>query len=111
MYGQLNNNLCNARDFYKEITDVWCVLVLRSLNESTHRYCELKRKASGISERKLAQTLKTLERYQFVNKKILSTTPPHVEYSLTSKGKEFFSKIESLAFWVEENYYELYFYK
>jgi len=42
----------------------------------------------GISEKMLAQTLKTLEEEGFVQRRDWNEKPPRVEYSLTAAGRK-----------------------
>ncbi|GAP56934.1 uncharacterized HTH-type transcriptional regulator YtfH [Arthrobacter sp. Hiyo6] len=42
----------------------------------------------GVSEKMLAQTLKTLERDGLVSRKAQPVIPPRVDYSLTERGYE-----------------------
>ncbi|WBP86296.1 winged helix-turn-helix transcriptional regulator [Kitasatospora cathayae] len=41
----------------------------------------------GVSERRLSQTLKALERDGVVDRKLVRSIPSHVEYSLTPTGE------------------------
>lgn len=47
---------------------------------------DLRGSLGGISSRILSQRLKTLERFGIVNRSVLSTRPPRVQYRLTEKG-------------------------
>jgi len=101
--GELFSVKCPSREILKHVTSRWGVLVLVALLEGTHRFSELRRKAGGVSEKMLAQTLQCLEKDGFVNRVSLPVVPPHVEYTLTPMGEEVAHKVELLANWIEEN--------
>ena len=93
---------CPSRDIMRHVTSRWGVLVLIALQGGVHRFSELRRKVSGISERMLAQTLQWLEADGLVDRRSFPVVPPHVEYRLTPLGKEAAEKVASLADWIEE---------
>jgi DNA-binding HxlR family transcriptional regulator len=64
---------------------------------------ELRRRAQGISEKMLAQTLRTLERDGFVHRQAQPVIPPHVDYSLTDRGRELASRLLPLMAWIVAN--------
>lgn len=101
--GDLFAEQCPSREVLKHVTSRWGVLLLVALLSGTHRFSELRRKVSGVSERMLAQTLQWLETDGFVERKSFPVVPPHVEYSLTPLGKEVALKVEALADWIELN--------
>ena len=57
---------CPTRTVLDHVTSKWGVLVLLALSDGTHRWGELRRVVQGISEKMLAQTLRTLEQDGFV---------------------------------------------
>ena len=94
---------CPSRDVLKHVTSLWGVLCLISLRDGTLRFSELRRKASGVSEKMLAQTLKRLEEDGFVRRFSHQVVPPYVEYSLTPLGREVSDQIATLSDWIELN--------
>ena len=99
--GDLFSEKCPSREILKHVTSRWGVLVLVALRGGTHRFSELRRKISGVSERMLAQTLQWLEADGLVLRESFPVVPPHVEYSLTPLGQEAAEKVEVLADWIE----------
>ena len=67
------------------------------------RFNELKKNIDGISSRMLAVTLKKLEGYDIVERKVYPEIPPKVEYSLTKFGFELSDKIIDLSNWFMDN--------
>ena len=101
--GEVLAKECPSREILKHVTSQWGVLVLVALMEGTHRFSELRRKIGGVSEKMLAQTLQQLEKDGFVDRLSHPVVPPHVEYSLTTLGKEIGQQVEALTDWIEIN--------
>ncbi|MBB3038308.1 winged helix-turn-helix transcriptional regulator [Hoyosella altamirensis] len=98
---------CASRPVLQNITGRWGVLVLAALADSTCRFSELRRRIDGVSERMLAQTLQNLERDGLVRRDVLTTIPPHVEYSLTGLGSRITEPLLALIGLVEESVPEI----
>lgn len=96
-------NNCESREMFSHVTSLWGVLCLIALRDGTQRYSELRRKANGISEKMLAQTLRRLESDGFVRRTAHPVIPPHVEYDLTPIGEEVATHVAALADWFEVN--------
>ncbi|MEU9004915.1 helix-turn-helix domain-containing protein [Streptomyces sp. NPDC048551] len=93
--------MCPSRGILEHVTSRWGVLVLASLLERSYRFSELRREVGGVSEKMLAQTLRTLERDGFVLRHAHPVIPPHVDYSLTDLGREAAEQVWALARWSE----------
>jgi DNA-binding HxlR family transcriptional regulator len=85
------------------VTSKWGVLVIVVLSEGTLRWGELRRRAEGISEKMLAQTLKILEHDGLVHRDARPVIPPHVEYRLTGRGRELAALLLPLVDWAVTN--------
>lgn len=94
---------CPSRSILQDVTSKWGVLVLFSLLDGTHRFSELRKKITGISEKMLSQTLQALEADGFVLRIVHPVIPPHVEYQLTQSGIEVAQRVEELVNWIELN--------
>ncbi len=94
---------CASRVLLDHVTSKWGVLVLLALGVDTMRWSELRRCIDGISEKMLAQTLKTLEADGLVRRVARPVVPPHVEYNLTDQGRELHDKLLPLMEWVGVN--------
>lgn len=79
---------CLARDVVDHVTSRWGVWVLISLRTNSLRFYELRESIQGISEKMLAQTLRTLVRDGLLWREVEPTTPPQVTYGLTEFGRE-----------------------
>lgn len=91
---------CPSRVVLDHVTSKWGVLVLVALADGPQRWSELRRRAEGISEKMLAQTLRTLEADGFVHRDAQPVIPPRVDYSLTPRGDELVAHLLPLFGWV-----------
>jgi DNA-binding HxlR family transcriptional regulator len=94
---------CPTRVLLDHITSRWGVLILVGLSSGTMRWSELRRWAQGISEKMLAQTLRTLEADGLVLREQRPVIPPHVDYSLTGRGRELSVLLLPLMDWIIAN--------
>ena len=94
---------CPSRTLLDHVTSKWGVLVLLALGVDTMRWSELRRCIEGVSEKMLAQTLKTLEADGLVRRVAQPVVPPHVEYNLTDAGREVHDRLVPLMEWVGAN--------
>lgn len=79
---------CPSRAVLEHVTSKWGALTLAALSVEPARFSEIRRRVDGISDKMLSQTLKSLEADGFVDRRVESTMPPHVEYALTASGQE-----------------------
>ncbi|GAB2866095.1 winged helix-turn-helix transcriptional regulator [Nocardioides pacificus] len=98
---------CPSRVLLDHVTSKWGVLILVSLAEGPLRWSELRRRAEGVSEKMLAQTLKTLERDGLVDRAAQPVIPPRVDYSLTPLGHELSAVLAPLLAWVVQHAEEI----
>jgi DNA-binding HxlR family transcriptional regulator len=92
---------CPSRILLDHVMSKWGVLVLLALSEGDPlRWSELRRRAQGVSEKMLAQTLRTLQADGLVHRDARPVVPPHVEYSLTTSGEELAAHLVPLMQWV-----------
>lgn len=101
--GELHSIECPSREVLKHVTSLWGVLVLMALRCGTHRYSELRRKAPGVSEKMLSQTLRILEADGFIQRTSFDVVPPHVIYNLTELGQSMTEELSGLVSWIENN--------
>lgn len=95
---------CPVRDVLDRLGDAWTLLVVLYLGERTVRFGELRRGVNGISKRMLSVTLRNLERDGLVTRRVIPTTPPQVEYTLTYIGRSLAVPIQSLTSWAAANH-------
>jgi DNA-binding HxlR family transcriptional regulator len=93
---------CPARPILDQIADKWSMMALAVLEQPT-RFNEIKRQLEGVTQRVLTQTLRRLERNGMVQRRVLQTSPPGVEYSLTPLGQSFREPFTRLYEWTLEH--------
>jgi DNA-binding HxlR family transcriptional regulator len=75
----------------------WTPNVIWQLQGGARRFSELQTYMAPISAKVLSQRLRELEAKHVVNREVLNTKPPSVEYSLTDLGRELIPAIEAIA--------------
>ena len=91
---------CPSRTVLDHVSSKWGVLILVALWNGPQRWSELRRRAEGISEKMLAQTLKTLEGDGFLHRDAQPVIPPRVDYSLSDRGRELVAVLLPLVTWI-----------
>jgi DNA-binding HxlR family transcriptional regulator len=94
---------CAGRDILNHVTSRWGVLILLALLERRYRFSELRRRIGDVSEKMLAQTLRTLEEDGFVLRRDFAEMPPRVEYALTPMGRQLAKHVGALGVWIGNN--------
>lgn len=67
------------------------------------RFGELKKSIPTITNSMLTSTLRDLEKLEIVHREQFNEIPPHVEYSLTKKGKALVPIFVEISKWGETN--------
>jgi DNA-binding HxlR family transcriptional regulator len=98
--GDVFNSECPTRTVLDHVTSKWAVLVLAALMTGPLRFSALRRRIGGVSEKMLAQTLRTLEADGFLAREVAPTTPPQVTYSLTDLGADLTGHLTGLLDWI-----------
>ena len=81
------------------VGDKWTMLVVMLLEPETRRFNEIKRRVSGISQRMLTVTLRSLERDGLVLRTVTPCAPPRVDYELTALGHSLARAVQVLGRW------------
>lgn len=77
----------------------WKLPIIVSLQEGPRRFKELQRRVEDITPRVLSKELKEMELNDLVTRKVISTTPVTVEYSLTAYSDTLFPLTNALHEW------------
>ncbi|MBP1640612.1 MAG: putative transcriptional regulator [Bacteroidetes bacterium] len=100
--------ICPACGIIDRFGDKWSLRILVLLNENgTMRFNELLKATSGISQKMLTTTLRTLEFHKLVNRKMYAEIPPRVEYNLAPLGKSLMKPLYNLIDWTLEHVDEI----
>lgn len=95
---------CPSQDILALIGSKWSMLLMCILRDGPTRPGELARRAGGISQKMLTQTLRELERHGIVSRHDHGTVPPRVEYALTPLGESLASLVGQIESWVKSHY-------
>jgi DNA-binding HxlR family transcriptional regulator len=79
------------------IGGMWTPNVIWYLSGGARRFSELRADIKPISAKMLSTRLKELEEKGVVERRVVDTSPPSVEYSLTPLGRELVPAIEAIA--------------
>jgi len=91
------NSVKDPIRIYNEILGgKWRLLILYQLFSSTQRFKDLQQNIDGITPRMLTKELRSLEKYNLVEKEVYREVPPRVEYSLTDDGVRLFPLIDNI---------------
>jgi DNA-binding HxlR family transcriptional regulator len=80
----------------------WSGAIIRALLDGRRRYVDVRAVIPGLSDTMLAQRLRELEREGLVERRVLPTSPVHVEYHLTDKGEGLAPAIDALMTWAHD---------
>jgi DNA-binding HxlR family transcriptional regulator len=79
------------------LSGLWTPELIWSLSDGPRRFSELRRDIPAISAKVLTGRLRDLERRGVLGRSVMATSPPTVEYELTSLGRELLPAIRSIV--------------
>ncbi|UTW06385.1 winged helix-turn-helix transcriptional regulator [Pseudomonas benzenivorans] len=88
---------CPLSECLSIIGGAWTPNIIWYLSQQPRRFSELKADIPGISAKVLTARLKKLESEGVVLRRVLPTSPPSVEYSLSELGQELKPAIEAIV--------------
>mgnify|MGYP000147391592 FL=1 len=92
--------ICPIEPAAQIIGQKWTLqIVYFLLNKPSMRFCELQDRLGGVNPSTLSSRLKMLEEEGIVRREQISAIPPHVEYSLTEKGRNLEGVIREVTCW------------
>lgn len=104
--GDLFDPACPTRRLLDRVGGKWTAMIVLVLHDAAPgelRFAELKRRMPGVSQKMLAQTLRSLERDALVARRVEASTPPRVHYRLTDLGESLHAPIATLQTWAEDH--------
>ncbi|MBQ4431890.1 MAG: helix-turn-helix transcriptional regulator [Synergistaceae bacterium] len=94
------NTVCPLKYLANTFGGKWKLPIICILADmSPKRYSAIKRRLGNITGIMLSQSLKELEAAGLVSRKQYNEVPPHVEYSLTERGKGAIPMLTAAAQW------------
>ncbi|WP_109126795.1 helix-turn-helix domain-containing protein [Dyella sp. C11] len=88
---------CPLSEVLRLLRGAWAPNVIWQLSGDARRFGELRHDMPRISARVLSARLRELETRGLVARRVLHTSPPSAEYSLTPLGRELLPAINALA--------------
>jgi len=79
------------------IGGAWTPNIIWYLSGGARRFSELREDVKPISAKMLSTRLKEMESVGIVDRTVVDSSPPSVEYSLTPLGRELVPAIEAIA--------------
>jgi DNA-binding HxlR family transcriptional regulator len=92
-----NPEVCPIGTCMGLIGGMWTPNIIWYLSAGARRFSELREDVKPISAKMLSTRLKEMEAAGIVDRTVVDTSPPSVEYSLTPLGRELVPAIESIA--------------
>lgn len=100
--------LCPIHDFLNHFATKWSMLVILNLGYAGKpRFNELKNMITGISQRMLTVTLRSLEEDGLISRHLYPEIPPRVEYALTPLGRSLLDVMTHLGEWASKHEAEI----
>lgn len=77
----------------------WKLLILFALANGPKRFGQLAREIKGISDKSLSKDLKSLEANGIIERTVIESFPPAVEYAITVHGQSLQDVLNELHRW------------
>lgn len=77
----------------------WKLLIIRNLLQRPWRFNELKRDLTGISQKVLTNSLRSMEEDGLITRTVYPEVPPRVEYALSDLGQTLKPILDSMVEW------------
>ena len=97
------NLLCPIKYLTKVLGGRWKLPILCILETGgTVRFGQIKKKLGNVSNVMLSQSLRELEHDGIITRHQYNEVPPHVDYTITKKGKSLIPALAMLGDWAKE---------
>ena len=90
---------CPVATTVQLIGSKWKLLILRNLLARPWRFNELQKNPTGISQKVLTDSLRSMEADGLVTRTVYPEVPPHVEYALSGLGETMRPIIGAMEQW------------
>ena len=77
----------------------WKLLIIRNLLQRPWRFNKLKRDLTGISQKVLTDSLRSMEEDGLITRTVYPEVPPRVEYALSDLGQTLKPILDSMVEW------------
>ena len=93
--------VCASMELLDDISSKWAVMTVAALSRGATRFNQLKRALQGISQKRLTQTLRRLERSGIISRTVLQTSPIAVEYAVAPLGRTLAGPLSAWHRWAD----------
>ena len=93
------SNFGVVRELLDRLGDKWSALTIAMVRSGPLRFGELRQALGGVSQKVLADLVRSLERDGFISRRVVARTPLHVEYRLTTLGLALAALIDEIERW------------
>lgn len=90
---------CPVATTVQLIGSKWKLLILRNLLARPWRFNELQKNLTGISQKVLTDSLRSMEADGLITRTVYPEVPPHVEYALSGLGETMRPIIGAMEQW------------
>ena len=90
---------CPVATTVQLIGSKWKLLILRNLLQRPWRFTELQKSLTGISQKVLTGSLRSMEEDGIIVRTVFAEVPPRVEYSLSPLGESMRPILSSMEQW------------
>lgn len=90
---------CPVATTVQLIGNKWKLLIMRNLRVRPWRFNELQKSLEGISQKVLADSLRSMESDGIVTRTVYPEVPPRVEYALSELGESMRPIIDAMEAW------------
>lgn len=88
-----------TRPILEQIANKWSVLILCVLCTEPSRFNAIKRRLDPITHKALTEALRRLERNGLIHRRVITSSPVVVEYSITPLGRTLQHPFTALVAW------------
>jgi DNA-binding HxlR family transcriptional regulator len=88
---------CPLTECMSFLGGAWTPNVIWYLREGPRRFNELRGDVAGVSAKVLSQRLQRLQGVGVVERRVMPTAPPTVEYELTELGRELLPAVDAIV--------------
>jgi DNA-binding HxlR family transcriptional regulator len=107
-FANTNYAMCPVKDILHTVADKWSVMVMATLgHHKMMRFNEIRNAIPGISQKMLTVTLRDMESFGLITRKIYPQIPPKVEYTITPMGEEYLRHLVVMLDWACVNVEEI----
>lgn len=90
---------CPVATTVSMIGNKWKLLIIRNLQARPWRFNELQRDLTGISQKVLTDSLRSMEADGIITRTVYAEVPPRVEYALSELGDSLCPVMDEMKKW------------